>query len=183
MTETTQPIEKMKKAYRVLNVPEAASALAIKSNYRKLIKRWHPDKPATSSATQDEAVMMTKVINEAYALIENAPLRYYSGGEAAPRASGKQEQKKAGEARALDVNEVDLSKMFFNEKRIEYAVRIIFGALSGAFTGMALLFDFSRDGTWIVSGIVLGAIAFAAGAVKYGDRFWRAVLGNWWMWK
>jgi len=47
MAGNEQAIEKLKRAYRVLNVPEAASALAIKSNYRKLIKRWHPDRPAT----------------------------------------------------------------------------------------------------------------------------------------
>jgi len=176
MTETAQPIEKMKKAYLVLDVPEAASALAIKSKYRKLIKRWHPDKPATNAATSDEAMMMTKLINEAYALIENAPLRYYSGME-------KKKEARADEAKIRDVNEVDFSNMFFNEKRIEYAARIAFGIISGAFVGMALMLDFSKDGTWIVTGIVLGAIGFAGGAVKYGDKFWRAVFGNWWMWE
>ncbi len=125
-------------------------------------------------------MMMTKVINEAYALIENAPLRYYSGTE---QAAEDKKETRAGEAKIQDVNEVDLSKMFFNEKRIEYAVRIAFGVISGAFVGMALMLDFSKDGTWIVTGIVLGAIGFAAGAVKYGDKFWRAVFGNWWMWE
>jgi tetrahydromethanopterin S-methyltransferase subunit E len=48
---------------------------------------------------------------------------------------------------------------------------------------MALMLDFSKDGTWIVTGIVLGAIGFSAGAVKYGDKFWRTVFGNWWMWE
>ena len=168
----------------MLDVPEAASALAIKSNYRKLIKRWHPDKPATNAATSEEAMMMTKLLNDAYALIENAPLRYYVGAkEEAARGADKQEKRKTGEAKVRAANEIDLSKMFFNERRIEYAVRIIFGAVSGAFVGMALLFDFSRDGAWIVAGILLGAIGFAAGAVKYGDRFWRAVFGNWWMWE
>jgi DnaJ-class molecular chaperone len=180
MTSESRTIERLKKAYRVLDVPEASSALAVKSNYRKLIKRWHPDKPATSAATSDEAMMMTKVINEAYALIENAPLRYYSGME---QAAEDKKETKAGEANIRDVSEVDLSKMFFNEKRIEYAARIAFGVISGAFVGTALMLDFSKDGTWIVTGIVLGAIGFAAGAVKYGDRFWRAVFGNWWMWK
>jgi len=44
-----------------------------------VIKRWHPDKPATSAASSEEAMMMTQLLNEAYALIENAPLRYYLG--------------------------------------------------------------------------------------------------------
>jgi hypothetical protein len=178
MAADQQPIERLKKAYRVLDVPATASALAIKSNYRKLIKRWHPDRPATGGSTPSEAALMTTLINEAYALIENAPLRYYSG-QAAPRA----ENKKAKGPKIHNVDEVDLSKMFFNEKRIEYTVRIVCGALSGAFVGLAFSADLFRDGIEIVSAIVLCAIGFAAGAVKYGDKFWRAVFGNWWTWE
>jgi len=184
MTEIAQPIEKIKKAYRVLGVPEAASALAIKTSYRKLIKRWHPDKPATSAASSEEAMMMTQLLNEAYALIENAPLRYYLGAEPASRREEKRAtEKKAVKAKIDDINEVDLSKMFFSEKRIEYAVRIVFGGISGMFVGMAFTLDIFHDGAWIVGGILLGAAVFAVGAVKYGDRFWRAVFGNWWMWE
>src|SRR5690242_3102617 len=77
VTNDGQAVEHLKKAYRVLDVPTTASALAIKSNYRKLIKRWHPDRPARGSTTEVEAMTMTKAINEAYTLIENAPLRYF----------------------------------------------------------------------------------------------------------
>src|SRR5262250_1205997 len=108
MATENQTIDGLRKAYRVLDVPEAASALAIKSNYRKLIKRWHPDRPSTGAATSDEAMMMTKLINQAYALIENAPLRYYSGANAtsAKAAAGKKtaERKQANET-TRDVNE------------------------------------------------------------------------------
>src|SRR5262249_8039979 len=130
MTADGQTVEKLRKAYRVLDVPEAASALAIKSNYRKLIKRWHPDRPATNAASSAEAMMMTKLINEAYSLIENAPLRYYAGGKGSQTA-----QTKSAEPKIHSVNDVDLSDMFFNEKRIEYAVRIVCGAISGVFVG------------------------------------------------
>ena len=171
-------VEGLTRSYRVLDVPTSASALAIKSNYRKLIKRWHPDKPATNAATSEEAMTMTKLLNEAYALIENAPLRYYSGED-----SAKSLKVATAAPKPRRLNEVDLSKMISDEKRIEYAVRIVFGAISGAFVGMALMFDASQQGAWIVAGIGLGAIGFAAGAVKYGDRFWRAVFGNWWMWE
>src|SRR5215831_10577488 len=113
-------IENLRKAYRVLDVPATASALAIKSNYKKLMKRWHPDRPATSAATSAEAMLMTKLINESYAQIQNAPLRYYAGakedgGTQATRAKGKMHP----------VSDVELSQMFFKEKRIEYSVRIL----------------------------------------------------------
>jgi hypothetical protein len=181
MSSETQTIERLKKAYRVLNVPEAASALAIKASYRKLIKRWHPDKPATSAATHEEAVMMTKLINEAYALIENAPLRYYSGPD--PSETETIEKKTQSEAKVRNVNEVDLSKMFFDEKRIEYAVRIVCGAISGAFVGLAFSLDVMRDGIEVMAAVAICAVGFAIGAMKYGDRFWRGVFGIWWRWE
>ncbi|GAC1631518.1 MAG: hypothetical protein NVS9B14_03450 [Candidatus Acidiferrum sp.] len=179
-------IEKLKKAYLVLDVPEMASALAIKSNYRKLIKRWHPDRPATQAATAAEATTMTKLINEAYALIENAPLRYYAG-EATKRPESAPTNAvtavKTSKQRPRSVNAVDLSQMFFNEKRIEYAVRIFCGVIAGACVGLSISADLFRTAPEILAGIALGAVGFAAGAVKYGDRFWRIVFGKWFEWE
>ena len=172
-------IGELKKAYRVLDVPVTASALAIKSNYRKLIKRWHPDRPATGAATAAEATMMTKLINEAYASVQNAPLRYYAGNEAQP---GKAKERPTT-PKARNVNEMDLSGMFFNEKRIEYAVRIVCGAISGIFVGLAVSVDFFRTGSETLAVIVLGAVGFAWGALRYGDKFWRFVFGRWFMWE
>lgn len=178
MAVDEQPIERLKKAYRVLDVPTTASALAIKSNYRKLIKRWHPDRPMAGRSMAAEATLMTKLINEAFALIQNAPLRYYAGANAP--GSFKQNVR-APKARSID--EVDLSRMFFTEKRIEYATRIACGAISGAFVGLAFSTDIFREDIEIVVAIILCALGFAVGAVKYGDRFWRMVFGSWWMWR
>jgi len=83
-----------------------------------------------------------------------------------PRA----EKKKTAEPKFRNVNEVDLSKMFFNEKRIEYTVRIVCGTISGAFVGLAFSVDVLGGGIEIMVAIVLCAIGFAAGAVKYGDK-------------
>jgi curved DNA-binding protein CbpA len=177
MSSETQTIERLKKAYRVLNVPEAASALAIKASYRKLIKRWHPDKPATSAATQDESVMMTKLINEAYTLIENAPLRYFDekpATSAAEKSEGRIEERRG--FRSLKGARVALI-----EKRVEYAVRIGCGMLSGAFIG--LLFGERLNDENVFTGVLICALLFAAGAVKVGDKFWRKMLGIWWRWE
>lgn len=178
MAVEERQIEEWKKAYRVLDVPATASALAIKSNYRKLIKRWHPDRPATGGSTAADAAMMTRLINEAYDLVKNAPLRYYTG-----ETAKKPDEKKEAETKIRRVNEVDLSKMFFNEKRIEYAVRIVCGVVSGALVGLSISVDIFRADTEVVVAIAVCAIGFAAGAVKYGDKFWRVIFGKWWMWE
>src|SRR5579859_235929 len=136
MTNESQTIEKMRKAYRVLDVPEAASALAIKSNYRKLIKRWHPDRSATSAATSAEAMMMTKLLNEAYSLIENAPLRYYE--ERTPTKAAPQKPLfRARENRGVE--SLSDAEVALIEKRTEYAIRILCGALSGALIGVIVM--------------------------------------------
>lgn len=180
MAEGEQAIEKLKKAYRVLDVPETASALAIKSNYRKLIKRWHPDKPATSAATAAEATLMTKLLNEAYSLIENAPLRYYEAGSAT-KAKPERPQYRAREARGVEtLTDAQVARI---EKRAEYAVRIICGLLSGAFIGFLIVGALvpSRVGTF--SSSLFLALLFGAGAVRAGDKVWREIFGIWWKWQ
>jgi hypothetical protein len=179
MTLETQAREKLKKAYRVLNTPQTASALSIKANYHKLIKRWHPDKPATNAATPSEAMMMTKLINEAYSLIENAPLRYYTGGETQVR-TGAKEYPRARERRGVE--SLSDAQIALIEKRTEYAVRILCGVLSGALIGV-LLMDLMRSSRELVGATTVCAIAFAAGAVRLGDKLWREVFGIWWKWQ
>jgi hypothetical protein len=68
-------IENLAHAYRVLDVPHDASARAIKSSYRKLVKRWHPDRYKAGSDEHREATLMTSLLNAAYARIQDAPLR------------------------------------------------------------------------------------------------------------
>jgi len=75
-----------------------------------------------------------------------------------------------------------LSQMFFKEKRIEYSVRILSGTIAGALVGLLISVDSFKEVTWMSAGIVFCAVGFAAGAVKYGDKFWRAIFGKWWMW-
>jgi curved DNA-binding protein CbpA len=62
-------------AYRVLDVPHDATARAIKSSYRKLVKRWHPDRYKAGSTEHREATEMSALLNAAYARVQDAPLR------------------------------------------------------------------------------------------------------------
>jgi|SRR5262249_19483850 len=180
MTAENQTVEKLRKAYRVLDIQEPASALAIKSNYRKLIKRWHPDRPATNAATSAEAMMMTKLINEAYSLIENAPLRYYAGGKAA-NAAPQKPRYRAREKRGVE--SLSDAEVALIEKRAEYTVRIICGVLCGAFIGLIFAADLVKSDVEIFGAAVVCAIGFGAGAVRLGDKLWREVFGIWWKWQ
>ncbi len=67
-------ISELKRAYSLLDVPCSASARSIKQAYRRIAKRWHPDRYQAGTPAHAEATQMMKCINEAYALIENAPL-------------------------------------------------------------------------------------------------------------
>jgi len=174
------PIEELKKAYRVLDVPETASALAIKANYRKLIKRWHPDRPATGAATAAEATMMTKLINEAYARIENAPLRYYAGAEI-ERPAPARDKHGAGEKRRVEsLSDAEVARI---EKRVEYTVRIICGVLAGAFIGFLFVGSVMQSHAETFSSSVFFALLFGAGAVRVGDKVWREIFLIWWKWR
>ena len=70
-------VARLKRAYEVLGIPLSASALSIKQAYGRIAKRWHPDLYPTGTPAYDEAGQMMKLINEAYSLVEHAPLRYY----------------------------------------------------------------------------------------------------------
>jgi DnaJ-like protein len=68
-------IENLAHAYRVLDAPWDASPRAIKASYRKLVKRWHPDRYPPGTESHAESTLMTRLLNEAFARIEEAPLR------------------------------------------------------------------------------------------------------------
>ena len=62
------------KAYRILHVMPGDSSLTIKRAYRKLVKAFHPDRFVSNPSAQVNAEEQLKEINQAYALIKNAPL-------------------------------------------------------------------------------------------------------------
>ena len=60
--------------YQILGVGPSASAREVKSAYRRLVKRYHPDLFSTSSAKAD-ATEKLRQINEAYAVLGNPKRR------------------------------------------------------------------------------------------------------------
>ena len=61
------------KAYSLLDVTPGDSAEKIKESYRNLAGMYHPDKFSSHPEAQSRATTKMIAINEAYALIKNAP--------------------------------------------------------------------------------------------------------------
>jgi DnaJ-class molecular chaperone len=169
-------------AYRVLGVPLSASAISIKENYRRLMKRWHPDLFANGSEKQLEANRMTSLFNRAYEKIENAPLRHYLSNRSQVPAIGPAAARPMGRRPFLDPPDP-----FRNMERVEFWVKFGIGAVFGALFGAGSLLDLYRyddPGTWGALAILLGTmVIFGIGSVKGGDKFWDAVFRrSWWQW-
>jgi curved DNA-binding protein CbpA len=60
------PFQALDKARKILELPETADLGLIKSHYRRLCQKWHPDR---NPERREEAEAMIKTINEAYELI------------------------------------------------------------------------------------------------------------------
>ncbi len=54
----------------LLSVEATATPGELKSAYRRMLKRWHPDRFAPDSPWFSEAVQRTQLINEAYRFLE-----------------------------------------------------------------------------------------------------------------
>ena len=173
----------MERAYRVLNVPPESSALAIKQAYRKLLKRWHPDLQKSGTTAQAESTEMTRRINEAYALIEHAPLRYKSSVTAKNNLSHSSHAADSAwqdfffkEALRADTNTPP------RMDRVEFWVRFVCGAILGCAVAFAVSLEalaisdpLSRNSNLdgiIVATLFLIVIAFGYGSARLGDRFW-----------
>src|SRR5262245_20662850 len=76
-------IHELHDAYRALEIDPVASPLAIKRQYKRLVKRWHPDQYPVGSRDQKRAGEQLQKINLAYQRIRHAPLRYRSPRTAA----------------------------------------------------------------------------------------------------
>ncbi len=180
MAFVEEQIAEWKAAYRVLDAPFSAPADFIKENYRTLMKRWHPDHYTAGSAEQVEAAEMTRLINEAYGKIENAPLRNYDAASGAFRAA---------EADGFSVPHhgpfVDRPDPFRNMERVEFLIAFGVGAAFGALFGLGSILRLSRyrdPGVFEALAILVGSmVLFGLGSAKYGDKFWDVVFRrSWW---
>jgi curved DNA-binding protein CbpA len=168
----------LKHAYQVLDVPLSSSTHLIKQAYRKLVKRWHPDRYAGGTPAHAEATQMTKLMNEAYSKIQNALLRYHI--EANPLA-----QRNTGQTTETSASEPDsqATEKIPNTAQVEFWVRFVCGALFGVFVGLDFLWLNSSDSFKVlVLSIVAPTLGFGLASARYGDKFWHTVLWRWWLW-
>ena len=168
--------EEWKRAYRVLGVPPSATSLGVKEAYRKLLKRWHPDLVPGGTPQHAEATQMVKTINQAYAAIQGAPLRYYLGTASsgpAPAPGAGQQVRRTSPTQRDAPPKTDW---------IEFWVRFVCGFFFGVLAGLRILFyGLNSFGRFVA--IDLGiAVVCGLAAARYGDKFWYTVFRRWWMW-
>ena len=68
--QTTIKNEKENEYYEILEVEYGASFKEIKSSYKKLLKKYHPDFFRNDKEKYEKAVKISKKINEAYSYFE-----------------------------------------------------------------------------------------------------------------
>ncbi len=79
------------RAYAILGLPPSASARDVRTRYRVLANRWHPDRFAADAPGQAEAAVQMRVINDAVRLIahEEPASSVGDGGRAPARPSSR----------------------------------------------------------------------------------------------
>jgi len=164
-------ITELKRAYEVLGIPFSASAPLIKKSYRRIAKRWHPDLYSSGTPSYIEATRMMKVINEAYSLVEHAPLRHHiETYSPAVQMANQAECEPDEEWKKTDRDTLPMADRF------GFWVRFVCGAILGAFIALRLFlifFEYSAFLLLVAGGLIL---ACGFGAAKYGDRFWHAIF-------
>ncbi len=176
----------MEQAYRILDVGPDSSAPVIKQAYRKLQKRWHPDLQKPGTVAHTESTEMARRINEAYALIEHAPLRY--GRIVGAQKVNSQAQQSPNPAWQEFIVRQALRREANTPPRmdrVEFWVRFVCGAVFGCCAAFVLSLDLlsypsshrAYSDALTVPIFLLIVLAFGYGSARLGDRFWYALLG------
>ena len=180
MALTWKDVEELNRNYNLLDVPISATAQAIRQAYHLMVKRWHPDLYPNGSREQAEATQMMKLVNEAYANIQHAPLRYHI--ESYPKVKSTRAWRQAGHRSPRVPHPWPQREDLPITDRMEYCVRFVCGALLGLLMSswaMVLLWKHPLLALSICSVVT---IACAFSAAREGDRFWYRILAFSWRW-
>ena len=130
------------KAYRILHVVPGDSSLTIKRAYKKLVRAFHPDRFALNPSAQANAEEQLKEINQAYALIKNAPLLNEEIFTSQERESRKQETKTYSSAHYYEyIREQDKQVKQKQKMTIaEMIMHFVIGSFLGLIIVIALFF-------------------------------------------
>jgi DnaJ-class molecular chaperone len=166
-------IDELRRAYQLLDVPYSTSERSIKQAYRRVLKRWHPDRYASGTPAHTEATQMMKLINEAYSQIENAPLRYYDEQTAAPRRQTGSEAGRSPDPYADNPYVTDIETRSERlGRRIGACFRFVAGGVFGAYA-LWPFHAFLRIAGHPLLAVVLVTGAFLGGGfamVRYGKN-------------
>lgn len=178
MTLSWSEIERLKRDYNLLGVPISASSHVVRQAYRRMVRRWHPDLYPNGSRDQEDATQMMKLVNDAYANIQHAPLRYHLESYPEVKETRAWQQRSYHRAedpwpRCEDLPVTD---------RMEYWVRFSCGGVFGFFMSSWTIVLLSRH--LVLALLICGAISFtcAFSAARQGDSFWHKALGTSWRW-
>lgn len=177
MSTASDPITEWKRAHQVLGVPLFASPRSIKQSYKQMVRRWHPDLYQDGTSAHAEATQMTKVINESYSLIKNAPLRYHA--DAFPIRPQHERREEASPRSSLTSNSGDT---YGRVDRLEFAVRFVSGSLLGGLISLRLFFYLYDQPRILILSAAATIMLFGFLAARYGDEFWHSFFRHWWIW-
>jgi hypothetical protein len=164
MVPTEEQLAQWKQAYRLLDVPDSACRQTIKTSYRNLVKRWHPDRYSSGSASQTEAGRMTEMLTAAYSVIQHAPLSALAVRKPTPPVASPRQS--IGTPRNLDW--------------LRIGVRFAFGALVGSVFSVRFAFYQYVTASTIISGMLVTILLCGFIAAICGDRIWQSMWRWWW---
>ena len=182
----------MKDYYGVLGVGSNADEKAIKSAYRRLAKRTHPDlAPVGRKAAATEQF---KVVAEAYWVLSDkfrrceydlsrkgveAGLNYKVQGS---RKAQGESSKVKGRTRDVSVEELFeeilryANEEFYKADKATYAVRFGCGGILGLLAGLVIWMGFFVESGLFAFCILAGIGVFGFLSAYYGDRFWDRLM-------
>lgn len=190
----TPELHDIKWSYIVLGAEHNDSALVIKQRYRALCKQWHPDKWISDEAHHEKATRKMQDINNAYAMIRDAPMRYHISTH--PRVQDRWDKRaqRTGQAhrahaRAYDPEarekaRQDALAMARRRRRAEYWFRFFFGMFaSGPLLILIHMEQWANRDFFMILCVVL-PLLFGWLAARHKDDFWSGAgeMFYWWWW-
>jgi DnaJ-class molecular chaperone len=134
------PSEQLARAFATLDLPPDSSAGDAHRQYRRLAKRWHPDRHAGDPAAEAEASQRMRQINMAFALVRPALRRKAAGP--IPRQTPRSSPTTAS------------AKPIFGERLRQESVDAIVDAIAGP-TMFETFFQLASRGALIAGGLTL----------------------------
>jgi curved DNA-binding protein CbpA len=141
--ERSNPIAK---AYATVECAPGCTRRELKRQYKRLVRRWHPDQYSDDSIGQIEAAQRMREINRAYDLIQESLDRYHVPTRAAVSSRNTSDQDKR-QGRRLSQAEIDAIAQAIGTVNPIYAVM----KFLSWFGPMALAFVLVQDHGQVLS--------------------------------